>query len=157
VSRTTKRDNVLQVRLTPSEYGALEVRAIAQGLAVSTYARSILIADLNVPKFTHRPVPGVVNEVMASELDGTPIITRPRREPDGHSTACKRCKHPIGQHSPHCLAKGCDTEMLSFRIYSHEAQAARRVANRRGSTLSALVRLALARYLAEQGERVNGG
>jgi len=50
-----------------------------------------------------------------------------------------------------------DTEMLSFRIYSHEAQAARRVANRRGSTLSALVRLALARYLAEQGERVNGG
>ena len=50
-----------------------------------------------------------------------------------------------------------DTEMLSFRIYAHEARAARRVASRTGSTVSALVRLALARYLAEQGEHVNGG
>ena len=49
------------------------------------------------------------------------------------------------------------TEMLSFRIYAHEAQAARRVASRTGRNLSALVRLALARYLAEQGEHVNGG
>ena len=46
---------------------------------------------------------------------------------------------------------------ICVRAYGHELAAARRVASRTGINLSALVRLALARYLAEQGERVNGG